>query len=248
MELTNREFKIGTDQDFVHAEIIDLGIPGSPKLIVLASRGHVEQNQKLELLRQIEIYCSASEQAFSLIAQESMFPGFSNLVGSSWMLESAVQSYSFVREHFRAVHDHDCVEVENLESDVFTEYMLTITKANKMGQPEALQRQKAKWKHFSSTLYAQYANEWIVSVAEVHSTPGDRFSIDLLGTVDDAKNQGHATRLYSYVIDQILTKTPEHIGVTDANNLAMQRVFQKLGGTMTDVQHTWKWDQQQSVK
>ncbi len=235
-----KEIQIGTEQDFAAAIVIDLEIPGLPKIVTLTVQGTVTQDQKLELLQVVEQYCSNNQSNYSLISKESVGSGFKELVGRFWTVEHVLYSYQIGSQNFGGLHQKSPEKLENLNSENFLEYLAELHQIPLDAATDVLKSLQQKWQRFSSTVYVQTFEGKIVSSAEVHAQ-NDSFSVDMLGTVESQKNKGHATRLYSSVIAQILEQNLEHVGVTDSDNQPMQKIFQKLGGVLQEVQITWSW-------
>jgi predicted acetyltransferase len=235
-----KEIQIGTETDFAAAIVIDLGIPGAPKIVTLAAQGTVTQDQKLELLQAVEQYCFENSSDYSLIAKESIGFGFQELVGQLWAVEHVLYSYQFGSENFVKLHQKNPEKLENFNSESFLEYVAELHEIQVETATDLLKSLQEKWQRFSSTVYVQTFEGHVVSAAEVH-TQNNGFSIDMLGTVESQKNKGHATLLYSSLIAQILEHNLEHVGVTDSDNQPMQKIFQKLGGVLQETQITWSW-------
>lgn len=239
-----KEIQIGTEQDFVSTIVIDLEIPGLPKIVTLTAQGTVTQDQKLELLQAVEQYCFENPSDYSLIAKESTGSGFKELVGQFWTVEHVMNSYQISAQNFVALHSESPEKLEDLNSERFLEYLAELHQIRLDAATDVLKSLQQKWQRFSSTVYVQTFEGHVVSSAEVHVQNGS-FSVDMLGTVESQKNKGHATRLYSSVVAQILEHNLEHVGVTDSDNYAMQKIFQKLGGVLQEVQTTWSWSREQ---
>lgn len=232
------DFKIGADENFVDAEIIDLGIPGAPKIIALAATQTATREQKTELLQNLENHCVSNAGHYSLIAGSNAAPDFSALVSDKWGTGEIVHFYVFNKENFQPLHQEIPQTFEQTKPELLLEYLSDLYQIPVQDAEKSLVSLQAKWQHFSSTIYLRVIADQVVSAAEVHRQQ-DRFSLDMLGTRAVQQNQGHATRLYSFLLNHILEQVPEHTAVTDASNLAMQRIFEKLGGVLTDTQTTW---------
>jgi hypothetical protein len=228
--------EIGTETDFVGASIIETGIPNVPKIISLKVHGIITREQQLELLQKLEQHCQQNPSPYLLIANQSRAPNFTQIVGQLWQLDNTMNFYVLTADKFTPLHQQAPEKLENLESELFLEYITRIATT-----PDFLKSLQARCQHFSSTIYARIKDGQIVTAAEIHDDTNNGFSIDMLGTIQSAKNQGHGTQLYSYLVGLVLKQNGEHIGNTGSENHAMQRIFQKLGGVLQESQTTWSW-------
>jgi hypothetical protein len=67
----------------------------------------------------------------------------------------------------------------------------------------------------------------------------------MLGTLIGEQKKGIATDLYSFLVNHVLSQKSEYVGVTDSDNHAMLRIFQKLQGNRCDIQTTWSFFENQ---
>jgi predicted acetyltransferase len=235
------EIRIGNDTNYARAVIIDLGIPNAARIISLSATGEITMQQRFELGKKIENFCNENKNKYSLMTKDAIGTGFHSVIGQTWNKDETLNFYLFKIPNFIAAHQKIPEKLENLNSETFLDYIADIRQVPKIDASKAAQSLIARCQRFSSIVYAQMLDGQIISAAEVHENQPNTYSIDMLGTIQSAKNQGYATQLYSYLIHQLLEQNIEHIGNTGSENHAMQRIFQKIGGVLQDSQTTWSW-------
>jgi hypothetical protein len=241
MQQQIKNFEVGTEENHIVANLKDLGIAGVPKMFFLAERGLVTQAQRLELVQQIEQYCTENQGDYSLIARGIMEAEFVKYTSQIWNIENRIQYYLFTANTFKALHNQIPEKLENIPINLVLDYFAEIFEGTIESAQNSLKSLQVRWEKSSSIAYVQMLEGRVVSAATIHQDLNQRYTIAMLGTIAPKQNQAYTTDLYSYLVSQILEHNSEYTEVIEPDNLLMLEIFQKLGGIPKDSQTTWSW-------